>query len=263
MIIDDARRIYLGDTEVYKAYLGSSVVWVKPTPIIKSSGLTSNNGFTVGDINMKDMRLSAGTYRTEADYLPGNSALESIRTFWVDWGDDIFDGWGFFYIYDPSVGNYLSFRLTDINRETGYIATENFSLNGRTFTVKHGYPVTGIYKFDISVDDLNPFIFGADGEMGSNGSTINENRTHTATIDGREVTVFYNNNYQSIPAVESFYSYWIPYVLEEGTTKTYNEFVYSSDNLAIYSKPVTQGITVYMAKQNDVRLWVSEDLSII
>lgn len=263
MLIDDARRMFLGTTEIFKAYLGSTKVWEKPTPILKSSGLTSSNGLTVGAVNMKDMTMTSTDYTTSAAYLPGNSSLSSRRTYWADWGGDIFDGWGFFYIYNPATGNYRSPLLTDINRENGYIATETFNLDGRTFTIRHGYPVTGIYKFDISVNDLDPFIFGTDGSMGSNGATVNEDRTYSTTIDEENVTLFYNYNVQITNPLEAFYSYWVPYVVSEGTTKTYTDFIYDTDSLAIYSKPVTRGITVYMAKQNDVKQWVAEDLSII
>lgn len=264
MLINDADRIYLGTTEVFKAYLGNSLVWQKPTPVLKSSGLTSSNGFTVGELNLKDMfTMTTGSFTTAAAQLPGTSDLVSRRSYWSDWGGDIFDGWGFFYIYNPATGNYLSPQLTDINRENGYIATETFTLDGRTFTIKHGYPVTGIYKFDVSVNDYDPFVFGTDGQMGSNGNTLNEDRTYSTTIDGEDLTLFYNYNVQVSQPLEAFYTYWVPYVLDEGTIQTYTDISYADDYLAIYSKPVTRGITVYMAKQNDVKQWVAEDLSII
>lgn len=263
MLINDARKIYLGETEILKAYLGESLVWEKPFPILKSSGLTSSGGLTVGASITKDMSVPATNTTTLAAYLPGNTNLSSRRAYWNDWGGDIFDGWGLFYIYNPATGNYLSPMLSDINRENGYIATETFTLDGRQFTIRHGYPVTGIYKFDISVNDLQPFIFGADGDMGSNGGTVNQDRTHSAVINGQNITIHYNYNVQITNPLEAFYSYWVPYVISEGTAKTYTDYTYDTDHLAIYSREVTRGITVYMAKQNDVKDWVAEDLSII
>ena len=263
MIIDDARRMYLETVEIFKVYLGSSKVWEKPIPVLKSSGTTASEGLTVGASNMKDMTMTSTNYFTDASYLPGSNDLDSRRTYWADWGGDIFDGWGFFYIYNPATGNFLSPLLTDINNANGYIAEETFSLDGRTFTVRHGYPVTGIYKFDISVDDYEPFVFGSDGGMGSNGGTVNEDRTYVSNIDGEEVTIYYNYNVQITNPLEAFYSYWIPYVVSEGISKTYTDHIYEVDHLAIYSKQVTRGITVYMAKQNDVKQWVANDLSII
>jgi hypothetical protein len=263
MLINDARRIFLGATEIFKAYLGSTKVWEKPTPILKSSGLVSTNGLTVGASVTKDMSVPVTNFFTSASHLPGGNSLDSRRAYWADWGGDIFDGWGFFYIYNPETGNFLSPRLLDINRENGYIANETFTLDGRTFTIRHGYPVTGIYKFDISVDDLDPFIFGADGNLGSNGATLNEDRTYSLSIGEQDLTIFYNYNVQLTNPLEALYTYWIPYVISEGTTKTYTDITYNTDSLAIYSKQVTRGITVYIAKQNDVRQWVAEDLSII
>lgn len=263
MIIDDARRMYLGTVEVFKMYLGTSTIWEKPVPVIKSSGLVSSEGLTVGASNMKDMKMTTTTYFTDSDYLPGSSDLDTRRTYWSDWGGDIFDGWGFFYIYNPETGNFLTPLLTDINRENGYIATETFGLDGRTFTIRHGYPVTGIYKFDVSVDDFDPFVFGTDGGMGSNGGTLNEDRSYSTTIDGEEITIYYNYNVQITDPLEAFYSYWVPYIVSEGSSKTYVDNLYDTDYLAIYSKEITRGITIYMAKQNDVKQWVATDLSII
>lgn len=263
MLIDDARRIYLGATEIFKVHLGSSLVWSKPLPFLKSSGLTSANGLTVGASVQKDMTITTSPHTTVANYLPGDTNLVSTRAYWSDWGEDIFDGWGLFYIYNPATGNYLSLVLENINNSDGIIATETFTLDGRTFTIRHGYPVTGIYKFDISVDDDLPFIFGTDGNMGSNGSTSNQDMSYTTTIDGQSITIFYNYNVQLANTPEAFYTYWIPYVISEGTSKTYTDYIYSIDHLAIYSNEVTHGITVYMAKRNDVKQWVAEDLSII
>jgi hypothetical protein len=263
MLIENARRIFFGTTEINKVYLGDSVVWNKPIPVLKSIGNTSSLGFTVGASNMKDMTMTSTKYFTSAAYIPGATSLDTRRTYWADWGGDIFDGWGFFYIYNPATGNFLSPLLTDVNKENGYIATETFTLDGRTFTIRHGYPVTGIYKFDISVNDTDPFVFGTDGEMGSNGGTVNEDRTYQYSVDDNDLTLFYNYNVQITNPLEAFYNYWIPYVVSEGTTKTYTDYVYDTDYLAIHSKQVTRGITVYMSKQNDVKQWIANDLAII
>lgn len=262
MLIQNADRIFLGATEIDRAYLGSTKVWEKPGALLTSSNLTSANGLTVGTSVTKDMRISTTSWTTSAANLPGSTSFSSIRAFWPDWGDDIWDNWGYFYIYNPSTGNYLAPVFTELNGADGVIATETFSLDGRTFTIKHGYPVTGIYKIDVSVNDFQPFAFGSDGGLGSNGTTTNQDLTASRNIDGQNITLFYNYNYQGQNPSERFYTYWVPYVVDEGTSKTYTDNVYDTDFLAIYSNEVTRGITVYIAKQNDVVDWVAADLSI-
>lgn len=263
MLIDAARRIFLGTTEVFRVYLGEILVWIKPESVLKSTGSTSSGGLTVGAPNMKDMTMTTSPYFTDAAYLPGSTDLDSRRTYWADWGGDIFDGWGFFYIYNPSTGNFLSPLLTDVNNADGYIAEETFTLDGRTFTIRHGYPVTGIYKMDVSVDDYDPFVFGTDGQMGSNSGTQNQDRTYAYSIGSEDLTLYYNYNVQITNPLEAFYSYWVPYQVSANSSKTYTDYNYLTDYLAIHSKEVNYGITVYMAKQNDVKQWVVSDLDII
>lgn len=261
MIIDDADAIYYGTAAISKVYLGTTQVYPVSFNYVISKNVTTTNSLQVGAAVTKDMDLSSKT--SNAAYIPGDSSLTSIRSYWQDWGGDIFDGWGFFYIYDVGNSQFLSPQLSPINQADGVISTQTFTINGRTFTIKHGYPVQGIFKMDISVNDNLPFIFGTDGNMGSNGSTANSNYTHAYTLRSQAMTLHYNYNVQLTTTTEALYSYFVPYeVSKNQATIPYVSYRYSGDNLAIHSVEVQKGITAYFAKQYDVKNWVVNDLKL-
>ena len=264
MIFNEADKLYVGSQEVQKAYLGSELIWSAESQVsgyIRSKNNLTSAGLQVGEIPLRDM--NSDTRTTFASYLPGNNSLTAERSYWADWGNDIFDGWGFFYIYDPQQNNYRGIVLSNINNPDGQIATETFSLNGRTFTIKHGHAVTGIYKMDVSVDDSQDFIFGADGNMGSDTRTNNVNLLQGYSIGEENFILHYNFNNQEDRPEESLYSYVVPY--ESGKNKTtvpFSKYIYNSDFFAIHSVPVKHGVTFYFAKQNNVKDWVINDLNL-
>lgn len=261
MLIGDAKKMYLGDTEVIKAYLGSTLVWTKPVPVLKSSNVTTAGNYTVGTAVTKDM--TSATRSTGSAYTPNRQLLSSIRSYWQDWGNDIFDGWGFFYLFNNANSQYINLVLSSVNNPDGQIATQTFTNGGRTFTVKHGFPVQGIYKFDISVNDDLDFQFGMDGGLGSDVNTLNVNYSYDHTDSGESLKLYYNYNVQANLTTEDFYVYVVPYEIEKNkATIPYNNYKYNTDNLAIYTKPVKKGVTVYIAKQNDVKDWIVNDLVI-
>lgn len=262
MLINDARKLYLGSNPIDKAYLGSNLVWELPVPILTSRGLTGNQGLTVGTTIIKDM--GTGSKTTSGSYTPNGQTLSTNRVYWSDWGNDIFDNWGYFYIYDPQNNSYISPILNPLNTADGVITTQQFSANGRTFTLKFGYVATGIYKMDVSVADNYPFVFGMDGNMGSNISTQNYDYSYAYTKDGESLNLYYNYNVQLTIPNEAFYAYFAPYEVDKNkATRPYQKFVYDTDNLAMYTVQLRKGMTVYFAKQNDVKQWIVNDLQLV
>lgn len=262
MKIDDATAVYFGDLEASRVYLGSNAVWAKTSNLfLKSNGYTGTQGFSVGTPVIKNM--DSATKTTAGAYLPGIEQLRSQRSYWQNWGDDIFNGWGFFYIYNPATDKYLSPVFQQINQADGVIATETFTLDGRTFTIKHGYAAQGIYKFDVSVNDSNDFVFGMDGNLGSNGATSNSNLSHNYTKLNEGFTLHYNYNVQTTVPTEDFFTYFVPYEQSKNkSTRPYLRYIYSSDNLALHTVALKHGTTVYVSKQNDVRDWVVNDIQL-
>ena len=259
MLIDDARAIYYGDTGIYRVYLGDTLVW--GISYLTSKGNTSDGGYTIGTSLLKSTDTANKT--TLGRYAPGED-FTAERKYWPDWGNDIFDGWGFFYLYDPNEDNYLALNMSNMQEADGVFSQDDFIFNGRTFTVTYGYAVQGVFKIDISVDDhASDFIFGMDGNLGSDTATANAVLAQEYTLDGQDFKLHYNRNYQSTLPTEDFYTYFVPYeATKNKDTRSYVRYVYSTDNLSIYSVPVKRGITVYVAKQNDVKDWIINDLQL-
>lgn len=260
MLISDATAIYYGDTDIYKVYLGDTIVW--GLSYIRSKENDTSGGYTVGTLVNKETATTNKT--TFAAYLPGNTDFTANRKYWRDWGDDIFDAWGFFYLYDPEYNNYLAVNLPNMEEADGTISQDDFVFNGRTFTINYGYPVQGIFKIDIVVDDRSkPFQFGMDGNLGSDGTTINSVLAQNYTLNDQDFKLHYNYNYQGANPSEKFYTYFVPYEPSKNKdTRSYTRYLYSTDNLAMYSVPVNKGLTVYIAKQADVKDWVINDLQL-
>jgi hypothetical protein len=232
---------------------------------IRSKGLTGNQGYPVGASISKDMRI------VESDELiahdaPFGVAIPSGQNSceWEDWGGDIFDGWGFFYIFDVATQEYFFPIFEPRNLNDGVFTTQEFSAFGRTYTITNGYPAQGIFKFDVSCSDNSEFIFGAFGEEGSDGSTLNTHENQSYTLNGSDYTLYYNHNYEDGDEAEQFYSYFIPYETELNTTKTYSDFVNTEEDgdLSLFSVPLRYGITIYFSKTTDVKDWVINDLTL-
>ena len=185
---------------------------------------------------------------------------------WSDWDNDIFDDWGHFYLYDVDSGKYYFPLIDPQNQEDGVITTQIFNAFGRTFTIKQGYPVQGIFKFDISVNDTKKFRFGAYGEMGfDGGGSIND---LTYQFSSNIFTLYYNKrldiNIEDDGTgfhYETIYSYFIPKNVSENNAITY---VYNNvvDYDSLISNEITNGLLVYFSKTNDVKEWVVNDLGL-
>jgi hypothetical protein len=269
-VLSNVTAAYVGTNVVSKMYYNGSIVWPPQTLRIKSKNNTTAGGLTVGAAAGKDM-ASATRPTSSVIIYPGTTAPPLVTAQrWADWTGDIFDNWGWFYLYDPATNAYYSPILSPVNAADGTITTQTFTAFSRTFTIKHGYPVQGIFKFDISVADSLPFFFGAYGDMGSDTATTNTNLTQSYTLSGTTYTLYYNRNQQTGSATELFYSYVVPYETSLNNSITYNKLSSgpgihggSQEVLSIYTKSVKYGVTVYFAKTNDVKNWVINDLQVV
>ena len=194
-----------------------------------------------------------------------------IASQWRDLENDIFDDWGFFYLYDVNSGKYYFPIISPQNQGNGIFATQTFNVFERTFTIKHGWAVQGIFKFDISVADGLPFRFGGYGNMGSDGNYNTSHLTQNYSINGQNLTLYYHNDKEIEDGDEQFeqlYTYWIPKKVSENSAQTYyNVYGINPDEdeeefMSMLSKNVTTGLIVYFAKSNDVKDWVINDLGI-
>lgn len=200
---------------------------------------------------------------SDENIVAGDKNIEdrTQTTVWRDLGDDIFDTWGFFYLYNVNSGKYYFPLIDPQNQDDGTFYTQTFNAFGRTFTIKHGWAVQGIFKFDISVADNLPFRFGAYGNMGSDGRQYTEDSTQNYIIGGQNFTLYYHRDQEIGDDIEQLYSYWIPKKISENSTVSYSNF-YDGTYMSLLSKTVTTGLIVYFAKSNDVKDWVINDLAI-
>ena len=177
-------------------------------------------------------------------------------SYWGDLGDDVFDDWGYFYLYDVSSGKYYFPLINPQNEDDGVVNTQTFNAFGRTFTIEHGWVAQGIFKFDITVGDNLEFRFGAYGNMGSDGR---EDQYYLSTEYGAGQTLYYHHHAESGDNREILYSYFIPKNASENASRPFDLY-YDSDDMSMVSKPLTSGLTVYYSKEFDVKDWVLEDL---
>jgi hypothetical protein len=254
-----------------------------PPPLSMSVFYSKNNvtdgGFTVGYPAQKDM--SNNTYTSEFNpiiypaFFPNMSPFTNgnivvgdkdeedrlIASKWQDLGQDIFDDWGFFYLYDVNSGKYYFPLISPQNGADGIFSTQTFNAFGRTFTIVHGWAARGIFKFDISVADALPFKFGGYGNIDEEYRGTHD-LTQNYSINGENFTLYYHH-YEEDVDFEQLYAYWIPKKASENSTKTYNAY-YEDDggDMGMLSKDVTTGLIVYFAKTYDVKEWVINDIGI-
>jgi hypothetical protein len=247
--------------------------------LLYSLNNTTDGGFTIGENIDKDMDNTE--YTSEFDpqyypqYFPGMSAFidenivagdkteeyRRIASYWDDWADDVFDDWGFFYLYDVESGKYYFPLFNPQNEDDGVLTTQTFNAFGSTFTITHGYPVQGIFKFDILVDNNKPFKFGAYGDMGSDGDEVITHLTHSYVKNSTNLTLYYVKQEEEGDNYEIIYSYFIPRKVSQNGTRTYDFYQeYDDDENSLMSKTVTNGLIVYFSKTNDVKEWVANDL---
>jgi hypothetical protein len=201
-----------------------------------------------------------------ADFIDANIVAgdkdESNRlnaSYWDDLGNDVFDKWGYFYIYDVSSGKYYFPLINPQNQDDGVIPTQTFSAFGRTFTIRHGWSARGIFMFDITADDNLPFRFGAYGDMdnGDNGTT--RDLITTYTVGSQTKTLYYRCDGEDDDLYERLYSYFIPKNAADNASRPYDVY-YDGDDTAMRTAEITRGITIYFAKSNDVKNWVVNEL---
>lgn len=250
------------------------------TDLLRSKDTITDDGFTIGGTVNKDMSNEDYTQEfdpqnyypiffpdmidfTDSNIIAGDkdSGDRLIASYWNDLGNDVFDDWGYFYIYDVGSEKYYFPLISPQNEADGTFTTQTFNAFGRTFTIRHGWAVQGIFKFDITAADSLPFRFGAYGNMGSDGDEFTEDLTYNYTIGSNTLTLYYHHHAEDGDSNEVLYSYFVPKTVSENASQTYNAY-YDSDDMSMISKVVTNGLIVYFAKKNDVKEWVANDIEI-
>lgn len=259
-------------------YVGKTII--DNQQLIQSKNNVSDLNFPVGIVVHKDMAVVRYSTFFDASALPelftGLSQLNDDNVeqgdknlidkyngcWWVDWGNDIFDSFGWFFIYDVETQKYYFPILSPRNQEDGIITTQNFSAFGRTFTISHGYSVQGIFKLDVQVYDNRPFRFGVYGNLGSDNGQISEDLIYNYSLNNTNLKLYYHKNQEIGNVNETLYIYTIPKVIEQNISPTYENY-YNGDNMSLFTKEVINGVIIYFSKGTDVKEWIANDLTIL
>jgi hypothetical protein len=270
--------------------------------ILRSKGLTGPQGYTMstgypdlltdnGGVNglsgMKSTAPGVNTGRSNSDVIPAGSNPKTSGTltptgsrfYWSDLGQDIFDEWGRWYIYNPADQTASHIQFGTLNGPTGTVFTEIQYHVGKTFTIKHGWVARGIFKLDVECEDPTfSFSIGMYGNMGSDSTTENLDKMEQAPWG----TLHYNfnrTNSGSAINTDPFYTYLIPKqrsfnddIVLSGTnfTSKLNTVTSGSagDDLAIWFDTLQVGATMYFVKGASGNIttssmvnWVANDIS--
>ncbi len=99
--------------------------------------------------------------------------------------------------------------------------------------------------------------------MGSDGNENIKNLTYDYSINSKNLTLYYVKQQQEDEEEEILYTYFIPKIISQNNSKTYNLYQDSGeDNNSLMSKTITNGLIVYFSAKNDVKEWVVNDLDI-
>ena len=139
------------------------------------SNLTNASSAVVG------MQGYSANYNIGAQYLPGTSTVTATGGYyrWSDWGNDVFDGWGYFQTMneaaDTAVGiNFGTTSETQNTTNTNPVEVYNRfqGVDGKMFQVVKGYIAQGICRILITCEDPDyAFRVYMGGNMGSDSGT--------------------------------------------------------------------------------------------
>jgi hypothetical protein len=257
----------------YQPY-GLQNIHISSSPyLIRSYPIYNTGYFPEKDMSNQNYTEEFDPYDYQNDFFPGmadfidanielgdkNEGDRLTASYWDDLGNDVFDDWGYFYLYDVSSGKYYFPLFEPQNQGDGIMTTQTFNAFGRTFTIIHGWADNGIFKFDISVADALPFRFGAYGNMGSDGDEVTDQLTYLYKMGGNDKTLYYHRHAESGNEFEQLYSYFIPKNNLDNNNLPY-EIYYNSDDMNMMTKAITTGVTIYYAKSYDVKDWVVNEI---
>jgi hypothetical protein len=190
-------------------------------------------------------------------------------TFWSDWGDDVFDGSSYIYLYTSTTFVYIEIPLSQRNLSDGVTSSYSIIAFGKTFTITHGYPTQGMWRMKVECAD-STFLFGFGficDNMGSDTRSVNSTGTFNKTIStsttAKTLTFRIHEHWDSNnPLLERFCAAIIPYELWGMTPLTANNFTVSTapGKLSVFSPIRRHGVTAYFSKGAAMPDWIADDL---
>ncbi len=202
-----------------------------------------------------------------SNIVQGDKTDKYSASIWSDWGGDVFDGWGHFFFYNELLQEYYFPLIYPQNQPNGQLFNQTFSVSewNQTFSMIQGWPVRGIFKFDISINDPNfIFRFGAYGNFGSDSDSLNNVLTYPYTLNGNNLTLYYLYHRDATKDTETVYIYFIPKLIAQNNSLTFesaDDTMTGEDHNFDVSVALQYGVIFYISRGNDVRDWVINDLT--
>jgi hypothetical protein len=260
-----------------------------PQLYIRSKNNITQGCFDIGDNLVKDMENrpyntepidSAGLdipipFPSGDETVPGNIVQGDkptdeiyISSYWSDWDGDVLDAWGNFFFFNELSQQYYFPLINPQNQPNGQLFNQTFNVsewNQQTFSMIQGWPVRGIFKIDISVEDPNfIFRFGTYGNFGSDDNSLNNVLTYPYTLNGNNLTLYYLYHRHATKDTETCYIYFIPKLIAQNNSLTFtgaDDYIAGVDKNFDVSVALKYGVIFYISRGNDVRDWVINDLT--
>lgn len=237
-------------------------------------------GLTVGDSATLDLQY-VSSFNVPTYGSPSGSGYTLTNSYrWSDWGGDIFDGWGYFHIFDQSsqigvipmnTSETLGASFEDYQRWLGP--------SGKYYQMRKAWLTNGICRMMVTCEDPEwQFRVVMGGNMGSDGLTSGyygslSNRSqpsgysgslpwiqnhYSTDISATEARIHYFRNYQSNSPTEYFTYFHMP--MDQSLVTTNRRFILGSngDNRWFRTEQQAIGHIFWFAKGNTSmwdRIW--------
>lgn len=236
-------------------------------------------GLTVGDSATLGLGTTASMTVPNYGSPSGSSYTLTNSHRWSDWGGDIFDGWGYFHVFDQS--SQIGAIPMNTSETVGY-QYEDFQRwlgpSGKYYQMRKAWLTNGICRLMVTCEDPEwQFRVVMGGNMGSDGSTYGfynslGNRVqpssysgslpwiqnHTDTL-GNTARLHYFRNYQGGSSTEYFTYFHMPMDSSLATTNRRFTLGTSGDNRWLYTEQQAIGHIFWLGKGNTAmwdRVWV-------
>jgi len=235
---------------------------------------TTSGSVYMGNSGSITKDLNTGTSHNFPDYghpeTTGLSLTSSAYRF-NDWGNDIWDNWGFFHLWITG-GHYFALDLSGGNLGDGAFTARNikyiYTTPNPEFYIKFGHPVANGWMLHIRCKQPSlVWRLCMGGNMGSDGNTYTRNGYTTITMNSggtRNIWNRENSDNSSYNSAEQV-RWWIIPMRGNETIDSSSSHYYgvSGDNHYISSPRISGGLTLYMSKGNSIlpsSQWVGYDL---
>lgn len=239
-------------------------------------------GLTVGDSATLGLQ-SISSFTVPSYASPSGSQYTLTNSYrWSDWGGDIFDGWGYFHVFDQS--SQIGAIPMNTSETVGY-QYEDFQRwlgpSGKYYQMRKAWLTDGICRMMVTCEDPEwQFRVVTGGNMGSDSNTYGftsyvsgptQPSSYSGTlpwiqnhtdINGNATRLWYFRNYQSGSSTEYFTWFHMPMDrrlnTSASTTPDFWTLSTSGDNRWFRTAPLKIGHILWFAKGNRsffTRMW--------